>query len=281
MMEPFGVVSGAVGIASAFTACIQCFQYVQLGRNFGRDFQPNLLLLDSIGLRLSRWGEAVDIYADPSLGNPNATPEELQNAKGTLFQILSLFEDTKAISQKHQVSAKSGEALFEPPASCLDPAGAALSNTMRALAARRQKGASIIKKAQWALHHGSEFKRLIESVTLLLGNLEAMFPPPPDRQATLIRGEVQEVRDKQQLELLLGAAIGVDEGLRKAATEALAGHQYRDVEVKGKALNGDAFGRDWQRGAIGKSNMYERIVVEHGGKALNGNQYAGKDFWDD
>lgn len=34
MAEPFGIVSGTVGIASAFTACVDCFEYIQLGRHF-------------------------------------------------------------------------------------------------------------------------------------------------------------------------------------------------------------------------------------------------------
>jgi hypothetical protein len=45
MAEPFGIAAGAVGIAAAFTACVDCFGYVQLGRHFGRDFQTDVLAL--------------------------------------------------------------------------------------------------------------------------------------------------------------------------------------------------------------------------------------------
>jgi hypothetical protein len=36
MAKPFGIIAGAVGIAAAFTACVDCFNYIQLGRRFGR-----------------------------------------------------------------------------------------------------------------------------------------------------------------------------------------------------------------------------------------------------
>ena len=68
MAEPFGIVSGAVGTATAFTACVDCFGYIQLGRHFGRDYQTYLLSLNCARLRLTRWGQAVNIYEDPKAG---------------------------------------------------------------------------------------------------------------------------------------------------------------------------------------------------------------------
>jgi hypothetical protein len=48
-----------MGIAAAFTACVDCFHYVQHSRHFGRDYQTELISLDCARLRLTRWGEAV------------------------------------------------------------------------------------------------------------------------------------------------------------------------------------------------------------------------------
>jgi hypothetical protein len=45
MGEPFGIVASAVGIAAAFTACVDCVNYVQLGRRFGREYQTDILSL--------------------------------------------------------------------------------------------------------------------------------------------------------------------------------------------------------------------------------------------
>jgi hypothetical protein len=77
MGELFGIVAGAVGIAAAFTACVDCFNYVQLGRRFGQDYQTDILSLSCARLRLTRWGQAVDIYGDTKLGRADATAAEI------------------------------------------------------------------------------------------------------------------------------------------------------------------------------------------------------------
>ncbi|OBT42031.1 hypothetical protein VE00_07427 [Pseudogymnoascus sp. WSF 3629] len=109
MAEPFSVVAGAIGIASAFAACVDCFEYVQFGRHFGRDFQTSQLALDCARLRLTRWGESVNIYDDPKLGRQDAT--EIQLANDVLLQILVLFADTEGTSKKYKLTAKADEDL--------------------------------------------------------------------------------------------------------------------------------------------------------------------------
>ena len=84
MAEVFGIFVGAVNIATTFSAVIEVFDYVQLGRRFGRDYQTSQLKLTLLRLRLSRWGEAVDVYNDPQLGDPSATPAKIKAAKNTL-----------------------------------------------------------------------------------------------------------------------------------------------------------------------------------------------------
>jgi hypothetical protein len=85
MAEPFGIVASAISIASAFTACVDCFEYVQFGRHFGRDFETSQLALNYARLRLIRWGESVNIYNNPKLGRQDATMTEIQLIKDLLL----------------------------------------------------------------------------------------------------------------------------------------------------------------------------------------------------
>ena len=112
MAEPFGFVAGAVSISAAFTACVDRFGYIQFGRHFGRDFQTDQLSLDCARLRLTCWGQAVDIYNDPRLGKHEAAATEIQTAKDILLQMLALFADSENISKKYKLSAKAGEDLM-------------------------------------------------------------------------------------------------------------------------------------------------------------------------
>lgn len=73
----------------------------------------------------------------------------------------------------------------------------------------------------------------------------------------------------------------MDSRFKKAAREVLAGYQYLNVGVSGQAQTGDAYSSDWKGSAIGAFHTYDGVEVEKGGKALIGNKYVGKDFWDD
>jgi hypothetical protein len=280
MAEPFGIVSGAISIASAFTACVDCFEYIQFGRQFGRDFQTNQLVLSCARLRLTRWGESVNVYDDPNLGNPDATAPEIQLAKDTLLQILVLFAQTEEISNKYKLNAKVGEDLSSFSATDMDPALMALNNKMKELATKRQKGSRFLKLTSWAVHYKAEFEHLINDITSLIDNIEKLFPEPQARIA-LVRQEVAQMGDKQALRLIEYAANGVDNRLQAAVQEVLTGHQYLNIVVKGQAQTGDTYSNDWKGGAIGVPHIYASVEVEKGGKALIGNKYGGKDFWDD
>jgi hypothetical protein len=280
MAEPFGIAAGAIGISTAFTACVSCFEYIQYGRHFGRDFQTDQLALSCARLRLTRWGESVNIYDDPKLGRPNATATEIQLAKDTLLQILVLFASTESISKNHKIVAKGGEDLSTFTTGDMDPKLIALDNKMKALAIRRQKGSRFLKLTSWALYHRSEFKNLLEQILSLIDNLEKLFPAP-EAQTTLARQEAEEIGDKQSLDIIENTAKGVDNMLQMAVQEVLIGHRYLNVVIRGQTQIGDAYSSDWRGSATGASHQYDRIMVEEGGKVLIGNKYGGKDFWDD
>ena len=284
MAEPFSIVSGAIGIASAFTACVDCFEYVQFGRHFGRDFQTSKLTLDCARLRLSRWGESVNIYNDPKLGKQGTTMAEIQLAKDAMLQILVLFADTESISKKYKLTAKAGEDLSSYSTGDMDPKMIVLDNKMRGLAIQRQKKGQFLKLTSWALYHRSTLKDLLEQIVSLIDEIERLFPAP-QAQTTLVQHEAAEMdresSDEGSLRLVEDAATGVDNLLRKTVKEVIAGHQYSNITFRGKGLAGDAYSSDWKGGAIGASHKYDGIKVEEGGKGLLGNKYGGKDFLDD
>ncbi|TAQ84471.1 hypothetical protein B7494_g7218 [Chlorociboria aeruginascens] len=280
MAEPFGIVSGAIGIASVFTACVDCFEYVQFGRHFGRDFQTSQLALDCARLRLTRWGESVDIYHDPNLGQPHTSAKEIQLAENLLLQILALFADTESISQKYQAKAKAGEDLTAYVPGDMDPKLVALDNKMKSFAIQRQKKAPFLKLTSWALYHKSTLENLLEKIVSFLYEIEKLFPAPR-AQTALAQQEAAAMGDQQSLKLIEDAATGVDSLLQDAARRAIAGHQYSNITFAGTGLAGDTYGSDWKNGAIGAAHKYDGIKVEEGGKGLLGNKYGGKDFFDD
>jgi hypothetical protein len=191
-----------------------------------------------------------------------------------------LFAETEKISKRYKLNAQTGDDLSTLSTDDINPAILSLNNKMKALAIKRRKGSSILKTASWALYHRSELKELISNITSLIDNLEKLFPAS-QTQLALVKQETAEIHTHQALELVETAAQHVDPMLRAAAREALTGHQYLGVTVKGKAQTGDAFSSDWKGGAVGASHTYDGVEVDRDGKALIGNKYGGKDFWDD
>jgi hypothetical protein len=103
-MEVGGLIVGVLGVAGLFNNAVDCCEYVQLGRNFGKTFQTSLPKLDNARLRLSRWGQSVGMSGHlndlQSLNQILRSAQDVGNAEGILGQILELFAEAEGVSSK-------------------------------------------------------------------------------------------------------------------------------------------------------------------------------------
>lgn len=262
-----------LGMATAFGAAVDCVKYVHLGQNLKRDYQTEQVSLNCARLRLSRWGKAVNILGDPQLGRKDATPAELDAVKDTLQQIIVLFDDAEKISKKYDSDSPFRGSPSEVPEVT------ALNNMIDATVDKRSKGPGLVRTASWALYRREELMDLVSGVTRLIDDVERLFPSPMARRE-LAQLEAAEIRDKKTLELLEKVSHGVDKLLWEETGKALVGHQYNKVIIEGKAHTGDMVAKKWEGKAVGPSHTYNFVDVKKTGKALVGNSYGGKDFWD-
>ncbi|KAF2476515.1 uncharacterized protein BDR25DRAFT_252579, partial [Lindgomyces ingoldianus] len=114
---------------------------------------------------------------------------------------------------------------------------------MRALAAKRQKGTSLLGKLSWACYEKESFSMLIEGITTLVDLLENLFPAP-EAEAKLADQEIKEVEDHAMLQCLQDLATKVDIVLKSKATEAMTIHASGTVSFEGsqigsQIINGD------------------------------------------
>ncbi|GAW25229.1 putative small s protein [Rosellinia necatrix] len=285
MSDPFSITAGAISVATAFSACIEGFKYVQLGRHFGRDYQTFTIRLAYERERLARWGEAVHVDTDPRLSRPDATAKETQIATETLVQITMLFTDTEKISKMHGAKTRARADLPALATDELGPAVATLRNRMREPSVKRQRS-SLLKLITWAIYHKSEYQELIANIAALIDNLEKLFPAPqPPLKSD--RGETAENCSAKPPKVLEDAPRNVDGAARAAVLETGVdhrhtgrGHQYTNIAINGEAHIGDIFSDGW-RGAYGASHRYNGLLVGTNAKVLVGNKFGGKDFWDD
>ncbi|GME31684.1 uncharacterized protein LTHEOB_3110 [Neofusicoccum parvum] len=190
-MEPAGLAVGVVGIAALFNNAVECFEYIQLGRNFGKDFGTSQLKLDNARLRLSRWGEAIQIHDAESL-----PPRETRQAGRNIGHILELFADAEGISKTFR--------------------GTATANTDLA------KHTGLSQKTKWALYQKKHFEELIENITDLVDGLEKILPAPQATQSRLCEEEISTIGAQADLPLLEEVVVEQDPSLVDAIRKVLA-----------------------------------------------------------
>jgi Prion-inhibition and propagation len=226
-MEPAGLTVGVVALAGLFNNAVDCFEYIQLGRNFGKDFQTSLLKLDNARLRLSRWGEAARLNGDvadvQSLELTALSPEDIPKAEGLLGHILDLFTDAEKVSgnfKSQAVTGDSGLMVLDVHAD-LDAAHRTLHDQMRGLSIRRQNKTSLQQKAKWALYEKKHLERLISDVIELVNDLVETFPAIQQAQRELCKIEVSDIGTNGSLPILEGITASQDKELHAAILEVL------------------------------------------------------------
>ncbi|KAK3379429.1 prion-inhibition and propagation-domain-containing protein [Lasiosphaeria ovina] len=254
MAEMFGTVVGALGVVDLFNNCVDCFEYVQMGRHFGRDYERCQLKLKVAQLRLSRWGEAIAIN------------EDLRFAMGAKPEDLVQFRD--------------GE---------MQPVFQRLCRHLESVVRQRQKQTSLVKKAACVLYDGKNFDRLVEQITGFVDDLEKICPVEAICRQ-LVQVEIEEVDDEPGLMAISDAASGVDSVFAAAAAQKAEGIAVKNRAGKINA-QGDArvrvgneyaekvLGHGW--GVADQTTNSAGVVDATGSSAVHiGNNYGGRGILD-
>lgn len=214
-MDPVSLAFSVASLGPLLQTALDCFQYVELGKSFGTNFQTCLLQLDNTQLRLSRWGQAVGIGAEPngvlSLDQATISSEDKKRAEVLLGQIAVIFKDAERASRKLQ--AKGDGVNDSVP---MEEALMSLHQHVREICLRRQGKTGRSTKAKWALHEREHFNHLISSAHKLVTDLVDLFPATTKRQRDLCDDEAVELRDEADLSALKEVAARFDKPLEEA-----------------------------------------------------------------
>ncbi|CAN9137622.1 unnamed protein product [Alternaria alternata] len=257
-MEPASFGLAVAGIPSVFVSCVDCFQYIRLGRAFGVDFGFSLAKLQAAEVEFTRWGSAMGLLVTPfdhdtlfQKGGP-WKEEEIEMAKTWLSMIEDAFEDAKKTSEKFSKSFGPREKpeVLEVADETIELERAEkpvkkVILSLRNVAKRRQQRLSLGRKIQWALYRKSDFESLIETICRLVDNLAKLFPALQNQQKQLCKEEVQEIEPEcfptlvkviGENDKLLNQAIG--ENIREK------GHRLANVVVEGTGFT--RIGDTWE-----------------------------------
>ncbi|KAK0704338.1 prion-inhibition and propagation-domain-containing protein [Lasiosphaeris hirsuta] len=236
MAEIFGIDTSALSIAGFFTNCVDCFEYIQLGRHFGRDFAICQLKLDVARARLGRWGQAARVLEDPRFALPFLSDEGADTyvkiAKKTFEEIEGLLMAARRKAEKYELCNGSDKKKMETfdAGRDMDGVRGGLHERLKRVARKKQDtkssgggggGVKLYKKAAWALYEVKEFDKLATEVLALLDELEELCSVPEVEYKKLVEVEVVELGTKESLEVLKGVAEGMDDVLVDAVVKRL------------------------------------------------------------
>lgn len=201
------IATAIASIPGTFVACVDCFQYVRLGKRFGKDFGVCLAKLEAAHMQLTRWGEPLGLLEnkfDPK-GAYNDT--DIIHAKEWLGLILSAFQDAGDISTKYAERQKkkgkhqdldllNAETELEST-----PSMKQLYLSMKGVTTARQKHLSFPRKVTWALYGKDDLTELIEDLVGLINNLVNLFPSNKPRLQELGKQEVANLGKGPVLDL--------------------------------------------------------------------------------
>jgi hypothetical protein len=123
-MEAVGLGIGVVGLVGLFSACIDCFELVQRGRYYGRDYLLLETKFANQRLRLMSWGRACGILNADS-HDDNFDDEEIRaSIERTLAQLFALLKDG------YQLSTRYGLRQDQSPQTMLSIGAASISARM-------------------------------------------------------------------------------------------------------------------------------------------------------
>ena len=216
-MEAVGFALSVVSVANLFQTAVDCFEYVQLGKAFSSDLQTCYLRLDSIQLRLSRWGEAVGLGVETvnseSLDNTSLSGENVKRAEQLLGHIINLFHQAEEASRKFEISHSVNDASIADEN--LPASAASLRQRIRDICRRRQRATSKAKKAKWALYEREHLNNLINDVQTLVSDLVDLYPAEA-AQRQLCDREAEEIQNEETLPALKAIAAEQDKLLDQA-----------------------------------------------------------------
>lgn len=223
-MEPVGLAVGVFALAGLFNNAVDCFAYIQLGKNIKQDFTTCCLKLSDASLRLSRWGEAVGLSGNlRDVDLPNRifrNKDVVDNARARLEHILELFSKAENISNKFLSENKSNKLAVQlyDPQQDLNHEMQSLNSKLHALSLKRRNITSLQRKAQCALYEEKHFRQLIEDVTSAVDGLVELFPAVQPSQEKLCDREAAELLTESTSQVL--EAVSAEQDTMLAAAVA-------------------------------------------------------------
>jgi len=230
MTDPAGLTIGTLALCSLFGNAMACFECVQLGRNFDRDFQTCQIELGDAYLRYTRWGKAVGLSNDSAqsittLDGRILSSEDARQIEPRLRQIETVFEEAKSVSKglNHQTPPATANNGAQTNLDDLERGFHGMHEGMENLALNHvpKTKTKLTSKVKWALHDKKHFEDLVKNLNDLINGLTNEFPAGKAIQRRLCAEEAAKLCADGAVERIRAIIANQDPDLDAALARAL------------------------------------------------------------
>ena len=206
-------VAGLVlGVAALWKTCVAVFESIDSGRNYGMDYELLRVKLEVERIRLHSWGDAVGLRDDGDNLHPDPRLER-DNVANTAMRVLGcihhLFENSERLQNTYGLKSSTVDAQNMLTASQGQPIlGSVFKKAYEGLrnnARDRQKETKISRKTIWVIKDKQKFQAMISEIKGFNDNLESLFLGSSARIAEVMREDVENSANTEELQLLQDA----------------------------------------------------------------------------
>ncbi|KAL4915971.1 prion-inhibition and propagation-domain-containing protein [Aspergillus aurantiobrunneus] len=170
-------VSGAIGL---YQFAIDTLGRIQLAQSFRDDFEMYQLKLDILQLRLSRWGEIVDIVTVDDKNKAQGTGKEDQrNVVALLEEIHDRLHKARRESERESRKWQKDPSGRSTGAQALDPEACLPTDLKKIrtrftefLRKRKARASSVVQGIKWVFYQKQQFDTFVANITELIDGLE-------------------------------------------------------------------------------------------------------------
>ena len=178
MAEAIGLTLGGLSLAALFSTCVECMDYIVLGRNYGRDYEHSLYRMTLLKARLSAWGQSLRVtQKGEELGVlRDHWDQEKETIEKCLVGIKAIFDDSGKLEKRYGLRqyTTDGGSVSPTLQAGEPPALQQIEERFKSAIINRQEHASLWKKATWAIHDKKKFDSLISDVAFYVDGLEKL-----------------------------------------------------------------------------------------------------------
>lgn len=243
-----------VGIISVWGACVQVFDIVDSGRNYGAEYEKLRAKLEFERIRLLHWGMAMGLSGVGHGPDARLNREDVcRTVTCHLSYIQHIFEHSAKLQETYGLCASNepdgGGGLAQQPL-ILDLVFKRAYENLSRLVEDRQRATSLGRKAIWAIRDKKKFEEMVLEIKWLNDNLENLFPGAKQKILDLISMDISESEAVQGLQLVKEATEGEHEDISDTASIRLGilGATLRPASYFGKQTisgNKEASGYPW------------------------------------